>query len=170
MPFSRTIIYDGSRICISHEGVAVPETVIDLVEPEDMEVVVELYNQIFRPHRNLESFERRFMGRYNVLRLIARRGREPVGFFLGFELKPTVFFAWFYGVLPEYRRMGIASQLMEAVHEWARDRGYEMIRFECHNQQRPMLHLAVAKEYDMVGLRWDSDRGENLVIFEKVLG
>jgi GNAT superfamily N-acetyltransferase len=109
------------------------------------------------------------MGRYNVLRLLARIGRDPVGFFLGFELKPTVFFAWFYGVLPEYRRMGIASRLMESVHDWAREQGYEFLRFECHNQHRPMLHLAIAKEYDIVGMRWDSDRGENLVIFEKLL-
>ena len=93
----------------------------------------------------------------------------PVGFFLGFELKPTVFFAWFYGVLPEYRRQGIASQLMEAVHSWARQNEYDSIRFECHNQHRPMLHLAIALQYDIVGIRWDPDRGENLVIFEKVL-
>jgi hypothetical protein len=32
-----------------------------------------------------------------------------------------------------------------------------------------MLHLAIAKEYDIVGMRWDPDRGDNLVIFEKVL-
>ncbi len=145
------------------------DAVIDLIGPDDMPVVVDLYNQIFRPPRDLESFERRFRARYNVLRLVARMDHEPVGFFLGFELKPTVYFAWFYGVLPECRRMGIASQLMEVVHEWARQQEYESIRFECHNQHRPMLHLAIAKEYDMVGLRWDPDRGENLVIFEKVL-
>ena len=145
------------------------DAIIDLIGPGDMPVVVDLYNRIFRPARDLESFDRRFRGRYNVLRLIARIKNEPVGFFLGFELKPTVHFAWFYGVVPEYRRQGIASQLMEVVHEWARQQGYESIRFECHNQHRPMLHLAIAKEYDIVGIRWDPDRGDNLVIFEKVL-
>jgi GNAT superfamily N-acetyltransferase len=145
------------------------DAIIDLIGPGDMPVVVDLYNRIFRPARDLESFDRRFRGRYNVLRLIARIKNEPVGFFLGFELKPTVYFAWFYGVVPEYRRQGIASQLMEVVHEWARQQGYESIRFECHNQHRPMLHLAIAKEYDIVGIRWDPDRGDNLVIFEKVL-
>jgi GNAT superfamily N-acetyltransferase len=145
------------------------DAIIDLVGPNDLPVIVSIYNQIFRPPRDVESFRRRFRGRYNVLQLVARIQDRPVGFFLGFELKPTVYFSWFYGVLPEYRRQGIASQLMDAVHAWARQNDYESLRFECHNQHRPMLHLAIALGYDIVGIRWDPDRGDNLVIFEKVL-
>jgi GNAT superfamily N-acetyltransferase len=145
------------------------DAIIDIVGMEELPAVVQLYNQIFRPPRDMDSFRRRFRGRYNELRLVARLGDRPVGFFLGFELKPTVYFAWFYGVVPEFRRQGIASQLMDAVHSWARQHEYESLRFECHNQHRPMLHLAIALEYDIVGIRWDPDRGDNLVIFEKVL-
>jgi GNAT superfamily N-acetyltransferase len=145
------------------------DAVIDIVGPEDLPVIVKLYNQIFRPMRAEESFQRRYLGRYNVLQMVARIEDQPVGFFLGFELKPGVFFAWFYGVVPECRRQGIASQLMEAVHEWARTNEYESIRFECHNQHRPMLHLAIALGYDIVGIRWDPDRGANLVLFQKML-
>lgn len=145
------------------------DAIIEVVGPEDLPIIASLYNQIFRPPRDVDSFHRRFRGRYNVLQLVARIGSQPVGFFLGFELKPTIFFAWFYGVIPECRRQGIASQLMDAVHSWAKQNDYESIRFECHNQHRPMLHLAIALQYDIVGIRWDPDRGDNLVIFEKVL-
>ncbi len=145
------------------------DTIIEMVGPEELPVISDLYNKIFRPPRDLESFHRRYRGRYNVLQMVARLNNQPVGFFLGFELKPTVYFAWFYGVVPEFRRQGIASQLIEAVHSWATQNEYESIRFECHNQHRPMLHLAIAHEYDIVGIRWDPDRGDNLVIFEKVL-
>ena len=145
------------------------DAIIDLVGEEDLPTISYLYNQIFRPPRDLESFRRRHLGRYNILHMVARVQNRPIGFFLGFELKPTVFFAWFYGVLPDYRRQGIASQLMEAVHSWARLNDYESIRFECHNQHRPMLHLAIALEYDIVGIRWDGDRGANLLLFEKSL-
>ena len=92
-----------------------------------------------------------------------------MGFFIGFELKPTVYFAWFYGVLPDYRRTGIGSQLMEAAQSWAAQHEYEWIRLECHNQHRPLLHLAIVLGYDIVGIRWDADRGDNLVILEKAL-
>jgi GNAT superfamily N-acetyltransferase len=145
------------------------DAVIDIVGPEDLPLIVKLYNQIFRPYRDEEEFRRRYLGRYNVLQMVARVDDRLVGFFLGFELKPRVFFSWFYGVLPDFRRQGIASQLMEAVHSWARLNDYEAIRFECHNQHRPMLHLAIALEYDIVGIRWDPDRGANLVLFQKML-
>lgn len=146
------------------------DAIIDLADAEDIPTIVSLYNQIFRPARDVASLRRRFQGRHNILMLIARLQDVPVGFFLGFELKPAVYFSWFYGVLPEYRRQGIASQLMDAVHSWCRQNEYESLRFECHNQHRPMLHLAIALGYDIVGIRWDPDRGDNLVIFEKVLG
>ncbi len=145
------------------------DAVIDVVGIEELPSIVELYNQIFRPARDIESFRRRYLGRYNILNMIARVKEQPVAFFLGFELKPTTFFAWFYGVHADYRRMGIASQLMDAVHDWARQHEYETIRVECHNSHRPLLHLSIALGYDIVGIRWDADRGDNLVIFEKSL-
>ena len=141
------------------------DAIIEIVGQEDLPVIVDLYNQIYRPARDAESFRRRFLGRYNVLSMIARVKDRPVGFFMGFELKPTTFFAWFYGVLADYRRQGIATQLMEAVHDWAREHEYESVRLECHNSARPMLHLAIALGYDIAGIRWDPDRGDNLVIF-----
>jgi GNAT superfamily N-acetyltransferase len=145
------------------------DAIIDIVGQEDLPVIVDLYNQIYRPPRDVESFRRRYLGRYNVLQMIARIKDRPVGFFMGFELKPSAFFAWFYGVLPDFRRQGIATQLMEAVHEWAREHEYESVRLECHNSARSMLHLAIALDYIVAGIRWDPDRGDNLVIFEKTL-
>ncbi len=141
---------------------------IDVLGMDDLPLVVDLYNQIYRPPHDEAFFRRRFLGRHNALILTAVVEGHPIGFFLGFELKPSVYFTWLYGVLPAYTRQGIASQLCEAAHAWAHDNGYAMMRMECHNQHRPMLHLAIKQKYDIVGIRWDSDRGDNLVIFEKM--
>lgn len=143
---------------------------IDVVGLGDLPTIVELYNQFFRPTRDVEFFRRRYLGRYNPLLLIATLDERPVGFFLGFELKPSVYFAWLFGVLPEFRRKSIASQLLDAMHDWVGAHGYAAIRIECQNQHRPMLHMAIERGYDVVGIRWDPDRGHNLVIFEKSLG
>ena len=143
------------------------DAIIDIVGQDDLPVIVDLYNQIYRPAKDADSFRRRFRGRHNILRMIARIQDRPVGFFLGFELKPATFFAWFYGVLPDFRRQGIASQLMDAVHEWAKDHEYESIRLECHNSARAMLHLAIDMNYIIAGIRWEPERADNLVILEK---
>ena len=103
------------------------------------------------------------------MQMVARLNDRAVGFVLGFELKPRVFFTWFYGVIGPNRRQGIASQLMEALHSWAKQNDYESIRCECFNRQRNMLHLALSHDYDIVGLRWDYDHSENLVLLQKML-
>lgn len=154
---------------ITHTITDMANAKIDSVGQADLPVIADLYNQMFRPQHDVEFFSRRLLGRYQPLLLIASLDNVPVGFYTGFELKPGTFFSWLYGVLPEYRRIGIASQLMDASHAWATERNYETMRYECYNQHRAMLHLAIAKEYDIVGIRWDSDRGNNLVIFEKSL-
>jgi GNAT superfamily N-acetyltransferase len=145
------------------------DVIIDLLAPDDVSVIVQLYNQIFRPPRDAEHFERRYLGRYNVVQMVARLDQRAVGFLLAFELKPRVLFFWFLGVLPQHRRQGVGSQLVDALHSWAKQNDYEAIRFECHNQQRPMLLLALAHGYDIIGVRWDSDREDQLILLQKML-
>lgn len=142
---------------------------IDILGPNDLNIVAQLYNQVFHPARDEAFFKRRFMGRYNGLVMVATLDKRPVGFATGFEMKPTVFFSWLVGVLPDFRRTGLGSQLMDAMGAWAKDHDYEWMRLECQNRHRAMLHMVIERAYDIVGVRWDPDRGENLIIFEKSL-
>ena len=145
------------------------DAVIEVVGTDELPLIVELYSQIFDRSKTIESFRRRYLGRHNVLQLMARVEGRSVGFFLGFELKPDVFYAWLYGVLADSRRTGLATQLMDTAHAWAREHDYKTMRLECLNKHRPLLHLAMALKYNVVGLRWSADFKENLVLFEKDL-
>ena len=142
---------------------------IVIVGPAELPLIVDLHNRIFRPAREVESFRRRLLGRYNPMLLVANVDGRAVGFATGFELKPSVFFAWLSGVLPDFRRVGIASQLTEASFEWARERGYQYVRMECFNKHRPILHMAIKLGFNIVGMRWDQDSSDNLIIFEASL-
>lgn len=141
-----------------------------IVGPGELPLITDLYNEIFRPPRTLEFFRRRLLGRYNPLLLVANLDKRPVAFATGFELKPSVFFAWLLGVHPDVRRHGIASQIHEAQCAWAAEHGYRHLRMECHNSHRAILHMAIASNFNVAGVRWDPDRHDNLIIFEKLLG
>ena len=67
------------------------------------------------------------------------------------------------------RGQGVASQLLDALHSWCGQNDFDTIRGECFNGQRPMLYLALEQEYDIIGLRWDTDHGDNLILFQKTL-
>lgn len=135
----------------------------------ELGVIADLYNDVFRPSRDRVFFERRIRGRANPLMLMARVEQRPVGFAIGYENKPGTYYCWLIGVLQDFRRSGIASQLMEAMAAWAGENNYHTIRFECFNWQRPMLHVAIGQKYDIVGMRFDRQTQDNLLILEHTL-
>jgi GNAT superfamily N-acetyltransferase len=145
------------------------DAIIEIVGQDDLPTIAALRNQIFRPSRDVASFQRLLRGRYHVLQMMARMGDKPVAYFVGFEKTPETFFAWSYGVHPDHRRQGVATQLWDAIHEWAISHHYESVRLECPNAAKPMMHLALSLGYDIVGTRWDATRMDNLVVFEKDL-
>jgi GNAT superfamily N-acetyltransferase len=142
---------------------------ISVVTEQQLPVIVELYNAVFRPAENQDYFRRRFQGRYNVLVMLAALDNRPIGFTIGFELKPFVFYNWLMGVHPDFRRKNIGRQLIESQNEWARTHGYEHTRFEALNRHKPMLHLALGTGFDIVGTRWDAMRSDLLIQFERAL-
>jgi GNAT superfamily N-acetyltransferase len=145
------------------------DAIIEIVGQDELPTIVELYNQVYRPARDLAGVRRRILGRYNVVQMIARVADRPVGFVLGYELSPEAYYAWSFGVHPDYRRQGIASQLLEALQEWARTHEYEALHIEAPNRARSVLHLAVHLGFDVAGVRVDAQRGDCLVQFEKSL-
>ena len=139
------------------------------VGPGEIGLIADLYNQVFSPSRDEDYFQRRFHGRYNVNLLVAMLDNQHVGFSIGYELNPWTYYCWLCGVLPDARRMGVATQLVQAQEAFAADHAYSILRFECQNQHRPMLHLGISQGYDLVGIRWDTTSAANLTLFEKDL-
>ncbi len=142
---------------------------IEILGPGEYGLICELYNQMARPPVDEAFLDRRLRYRHNALVMVAELDKRPVGFCCGYELRPSTYYSWLYGVLPDARRLGVASQLMAAEHAWAVRQGYEMTRFECYNQHKPMLIMAINTGYQIVGVRYDSHTSNNLVIFEKHL-
>lgn len=141
-------------------------TKIEIVGPTEYPLISDLYNTIFKPPVAADFFTQR-LNHHNSLVMVAELDKQPVGFSCGYELRPSTFYSWLYGVLPDARRMGVATQLMDAEYAWVSNHGYEMIRLECYSNHPPMLLMAIKRGYEIVGIRWDSRTSQNLVVFEK---
>ncbi len=133
---------------------------------------VEVYNHVFRPRHDIAFFKRRLLGHYNPLVLIARLkdadgADRPVGLWIGFEERPGLFRHWLGAVHPEFRRLGVARQLQEAEHAWAIEHGYTGVRGEATNHQREYLNLALRSGFDIIGIRYEGERADNVIVFEK---
>src|ERR1700722_19296977 len=107
------------RPCINWRFVTVAQADIIIADERLLPKAVELYNACFRPKREVDFFKRRFMRRYNTLTLIARMADTPVGFWIGFELKPGILYHGMGAVLTDFRRLAVARQLQEAQQAWA---------------------------------------------------
>lgn len=135
----------------------------------DLPTLVRLHNEIYRPPADAAMFRRRFLGRYNVLMLLALVNREPAGFQVGFELKPGSYYSWLAGVLASQRRQGVARQLMEAQIAWARERGYDILRLEVGQSNRVGIMYALSCGFHVIGIRLDSTHSDQMLLLERML-
>ncbi|HHM21451.1 MAG TPA: GNAT family N-acetyltransferase, partial [Bacteroidetes bacterium] len=82
------------------------------------------------------------------LNLIAYVDEKPAGFKLGYE-RNGCFYSWLGGVLPEYRRMGIAKKLADEQEKWARENNYKTIVFKTRNRHKAMLLFSLNNGFDI---------------------
>ncbi len=75
---------------------------------------------------------------------------QPAGFKLGYEREGD-FYSWLGGVLPAYRRRGVAASLADYQESWAKKAGYRRIWMKTRNSFPNMLIMAVKRGFQVVG-------------------
>ena len=55
------------------------DAIVEIVGQDDLPTIVDLYNRIYRPVRDIAAFRRRFLGRHNVLQMIEAQRTLLVG-------------------------------------------------------------------------------------------
>ncbi len=105
----------------------------------------------------------------NLLILVAYSGSLPVGYKVGFEESERLFDSWIGGVHPEFRRKGIAKNLMNMQHERAKEMGYSFVRTHTKNSYREMLIFNIRYGFDVVGTYKSDYQKELIIMLEKAL-
>lgn len=104
------------------------------------------------------------------LLLVAEAEGRVVGFKLGYEQSPGIFYSWLGGVRPAWRGRGIARELLTLQETWVKKRGYARIRVKSMNRFPAMLHLLISAGYQICGVEAGTvpDQGPK-ILFEKWL-
>jgi len=90
---------------------------------------------------NLYQFDE-YQKRLNVKHLIltAEIQEKPVGFKIGYERdNDSSFYSWMGGVLPKFRKQGVAEKLADYQEKWASENGYNSIKLKTRKKHEAMI-------------------------------
>jgi len=113
------------------------------IEEGTINRVMEFKNRIpeFENPYDRTEYEKR-LSQVPHLILIASIKDQDVGFKIGYQ-KEDHFYSWLGGVIPEYRKQGIASGLAKRQESWAIKNGYSYITMKTWNARKEMLLFAI---------------------------
>lgn len=106
-----------------------------LIEPlglDSVDEIAPINRLLFQEERLINSFAR------DDLRMwVARADGRPIGFKVGYRESRLVFYSAKGGVLPEYRRLGVARALLEEMARIVAAVGYRRLAFDTFPNRHP---------------------------------
>jgi len=118
----------------------------------------------------IDEYQQR-LNKKNHLVLIAfdNSDRKVVGFKVGYELSPDIFYSWMGAVLPEYRRHGIAESLADYQEDWACKRHYKIIQMKTREKHKAMIAFSLRRGFIIKSRINNQSPAETRLIMEKLL-
>jgi len=101
--------------------------------------------------------------------LVAVFGGKLVGFKVGYAWDKKVFYSWMGGVLPAFRRNGVAGILADVQAEWARKSGFTKLFFKTRNKHVDMIRFGLKKGFSITEVIKKDVKEEYRIVMEKDL-
>jgi len=129
--------------------------------------LLKIYTTIFED-ADIDFFKDRFNENPKITSVLAYYKQELIGFKIGYLYNEDTFYSWVGGVLPNYRRQGIANKLAEQQELSAKTQGFKKLRTKSMNQYKPMMILNLKRRFDIVDI-YTNAKGQTKIIFKKNL-
>ncbi|WP_166865033.1 GNAT family N-acetyltransferase [Enterobacter sp. Cy-643] len=138
------------------------------VRQASLEEILALYHRLpeFEDCRSAADLQARLAGN-QTSQLIARVNGVPAGFKLGYALGETEFYSWLGGVLPEFRRDGVAQALLVEQEKWAIEQGYRTLTVKTRNKFRGMLMMLLKNGYQLIEIAPKGDPDDYRLLLRK---
>jgi predicted GNAT superfamily acetyltransferase len=142
-----------------------------LIEGQPSKVVLKeilkVYQLVFEDYK-LDFFKERIHQKKEVLIGLCYFQETLIGFKIGYLYNHDTLYSWVGGVLPNYRKQGIAQQLLTQQHTIAIKKGYKKIRTKSMNKFKPMIILNLKNGFDITQV-YTNDSNQTKIVFEKDL-
>jgi GNAT superfamily N-acetyltransferase len=114
---------------------------IEALAVDDVDALLPLNRLLFSEERLINSFAR------EDLRIwVARHEEAIIGFKIGYRESRNVFYSAKGGVHPEYRRRGIARDLLHVMADAAAEAGYRRLAFDTFPNRHPGMAVMAFEE------------------------
>lgn len=138
------------------------------VTEDDIENLRVVYSRCFSTELNVNKFKGKLAAHSKFLLLQAFDRDQLVAFKFGYAESIDTFYSWLGGVLPEYRKLGLASVLMKQQHEWCSKNGFRKVFTRTRNDYVAMLRLNFSFGFKIIGIQ-KNGTDEIKIILEKNL-
>ena len=135
-----------------------------------IEEAVQLSLQIpeFENPAGVATYRNRLEGKDQLI-LIAEID-QPCGFKVGYDREDDgTFYSWMGGVLPRYRKNGLAQALADEMEVYCRTHGYTHLRMKTRNEHKAMLQFALRNGFYITGFKSYPDPMKSRISLEKEL-
>ena len=134
--------------------------------------------EVLKVHKNIpefydvipekEYFENRYKGREKLI-IVAYYDGIPVGYIIGYDKfhDNESFYCWMTGVDVNYRRLGILTQLMDYLTNWAKNKGYSILKIKTRNNRREMLSFLIRNGFYFTDVEIKENIKDNRINLQK---
>ena len=142
------------------------------IKKGSIEEAVEISNQIpelQNPHPK-DVYENRMSHKKNLI-LIAYIGPKIVGFKVGYDKfeDGKNFYTWMGGVIPAFRKKGIAYALAKEQELWVKENGFQNIVLKTRNKHQGMLIFALKNNFKIIEIESRENIEEHRILLKKAL-
>jgi predicted GNAT superfamily acetyltransferase len=141
-------------------------TIIQSIPDQDiLKGIIELHKDIFGTKDELIN---KMARKPKLLVITATYEERVIGYKIGYELDRHTFYSWLGGVDTNYRKHGIAFQLLNIQHRYLKENGYRIVQTKTMNRWRAMLILNIRNGFNVIDTVTD-EKGRHKIILEKNL-
>lgn len=137
---------------------------LNAVDENTLQQIAGVYEQAFGKTMDLEKIKSVIETHTQFFAVLVYESKNLVGFKLGYVRDQAQFYSWLGGVLPAYRDLGVASELMRTQHQWCTDKKFKKIRTHASNKFPEMISLNLKHGFEIVGTISSKDRPIKIVM------